>query len=570
MRKNYYRLNFTQLSKLMLLFQLVLISQTLLAQPVLSLSASVIPSGLSQPMQFVNAGDRTNKIFIVQKGGSVLVYNSSFVLQGTFLNVTNVSTSGERGLLSMAFHPDYETNGFFYVYYTNNTIGSIGDLEIARYHVSGDPNIADAASKVVLITIPHQFASNHNGGQLHFGQDGYLYLSTGDGGGGGDPNNNAQNTSVLLGKMLRFNVNTSLTPPFYTIPPDNPYSNEIFALGLRNPYRWSFDRLTHDMWIGDVGQDSYEEVNFIPAASTLGVNYGWRCYEGNVTYNTSGCLPMSNYTFPAYSYVSQNPAASVTGGVVYRGSDYPFLKGWYVAADFYSGVFYKIKSNGVGGFNTYTQTLSPTGIVNFGETEAGEVYAVSNTNNSVMRLMSTTFLPLNLISFSAEKNDKGVKLNWTTSAENNVKEFEIEYSYDGSSFNYLSSLTANKGEVGGSYSYLHALKMKGDIFYRLKIVDFDNANISYSSVVNIKMNNVSNVIIAPSILDRGEINVNISPGSSYSNIEIIDINGVTMLKLDITGRSDLFTIPLNKLTKGIYFVRVSGRDDLVVEKILVQ
>ena len=569
MRKNYYRLNFTHLSTLILLFQLVLISQALLAQPVLSLSASVIPSGLSQPMQLVNAGDRTNRIFIVQKGGTVLVYNSSFVLQGTFLTVTNVSTDGERGLLSMAFHPDYETNGFFYVYYTNNTMGSVGDLEIARYHVSGDANIADAASKVVLITIPHQYASNHNGGQLHFGQDGYLYLSTGDGGGGGDPNNNSQNTSVLLGKMLRFNVNTSLTPPFYTIPPGNPYSNEIFALGLRNPYRWSFDRLTHDMWIGDVGQNSHEEINYRAAANTLGVNYGWKCYEGNVPYSLTGCLPMSNYTFPVFTYPTVSPK-SITGGVVYRGTVYPLLKGWYVAADFYSGIFYKLKSNGVGGFNTFTQNLAPTGIVNFGETEDGEVYVVSNTNNSVMRLMATSFLPLNLISFTGERNTKGVQLNWATSAEKNVKEFEIEYSYDGSSFNYLSNITANKGEKGGNYGYLHELKMNGDIFYRLKIVENDNADISYSSVVRIKMNNVSNVIIAPSIVNRGEINVNISPGSSYSYLDIVDINGVTLMRMDITGRSNLFTIPLDNLAKGIYFVRVSGRDDLVVEKIIVQ
>ncbi|MBL0117566.1 MAG: T9SS type A sorting domain-containing protein [Saprospiraceae bacterium] len=187
-----------------------------------------------------------------------------------------------------------------------------------------------------------------------------------------------------------------------------------------------------------------------------------------------------------------------------------------------------------------------------------------------MRLMATSFLPLNLISFTGERNTKGVQLNWATSAEKNVKEFEIEYSYDGSSFNYLSNITANKGEKGGNYGYLHELKMNGDIFYRLKIVENDNADISYSSVVRIKMNNVSNVIIAPSIVNRGEINVNISPGSSYSYLDIVDINGVTLMRMDITGRSNLFTIPLDNLAKGIYFVRVSGRDDLVVEKIIVQ
>jgi glucose/arabinose dehydrogenase len=223
------------------------------AQPALSLTP-VITTGLSSPIQFVHAGDGSNRIFIVQQGATIKVYDASFNYLSDFLTVSNVTVGGERGLLSMAFHPAYASNGFSYVYYTNTA----GDLELARYHVSSDANVADAASKVVLITIPHPTNSNHNGGELHFGADGYLYLSTGDGGGGGDVPNNAQNTAVLLGKMLRFNVNTSNVSPYYTIPAGNPFGNEIYDLGLRNPFRWSFDRLTKDMWIGDVGQDSFE------------------------------------------------------------------------------------------------------------------------------------------------------------------------------------------------------------------------------------------------------------------------------------------------------------------------
>jgi glucose/arabinose dehydrogenase len=354
----------------------------LLVAPQISLT-SVISSGLSAPMQFVHAGDGSKRIFIVQKAGTIRVYDSTFNFLSVFGTVSNVSTSGERGLLSLAFHPNYSTNGFLYVYYTNTA----GNLELARYHVnSGSPNTLDAASKVIVLTIPHPTNSNHNGGELHFGTDGYLYLSTGDGGGAGDVPNNAQNTAVLLGKILRLNVNTSATAPYYAVPAGNPFSNEVYAYGLRNPYRWSFDKATQDMWIGDVGQDSWEEINFRAAASTLGTNYGWRCYEGNATYNAAGCTG-TNYIFPVHAYTTQNPAASITGGVVYRGTTYPALQGVCLSADFYSGVFYKIVPNG-SGWDVTTQTLSPTGIVDFGETESGEVYVVSNTGNSVFRVTS--------------------------------------------------------------------------------------------------------------------------------------------------------------------------------------
>ena len=350
--------------------------------PQISLT-SVITTGLNAPMQFVHAGDGSKRIFIVQKAGTIRVYDSTFNFLSVFGTVSNISTNGERGLLSLAFHPNYATNGFLYVYYTN----SAGNLELARYHVnSGSPNTLDASSKVIVLTIPHPTNSNHNGGELHFGTDGYLYLSTGDGGGAGDVPNNAQNTSVLLGKILRLNVNTSATAPYYSVPPGNPFSNEVYSYGLRNPYRWSFDKATQDMWIGDVGQDSWEEINFRAAAATSGTNYGWRCYEGNATFNSSGCTG-TNYIFPVHAYTTQNPAASITGGVVYRGTTYPALQGTYLSADFYSGVFYKIVPNGTG-WDVTTQTLSPTGIVDFGETESGEVYVVSNTGNSVYRVTS--------------------------------------------------------------------------------------------------------------------------------------------------------------------------------------
>jgi len=367
---------------------LSLFSSNIFAQPTLSYTSVI--TGLSSPMQLVHAGDGSNRIFIVQKAGTILVYDKSYTLQGTFLTVAGISTSGERGLLSLAFHPAYKTNGLFFVYYVNGA----GDLELARYKVSADPNVADPASKVVLITIPHPTNTNHNGGELHFGGDGNLYLSTGDGGGTGDVPNNAQNTNVLLGKILRFAVNTSPSAPYYAIPAANPYGNEIYAIGLRNPFRWSFDKETNDMWIGDVGQDSYEEINYRPAASSLNVNYGWRCYEGSVEYNNTGTGcggALTDYTFPVYSYPTPNPSGAVTGGTVYRGNTYIAFRGYYVAADFYTGILYKVKydTNTQSGTTTL-QTPSPlvTGISDFGETEDGELYAVSLTANTVYRITS--------------------------------------------------------------------------------------------------------------------------------------------------------------------------------------
>lgn len=357
------------------------------AQPVISYNSVI--SGLSSPVDIVNAGDGTNRIFVVEQGSggtaAIKVYSAAYASLGTFLTVTGISTGGEQGLLSMAFHPNYENNGFFWVYYTN----SAGNLEVSRYKVSaGNPNIADAASKQVVITIPHPGQTNHNGAKLNFGSDGFLYFATGDGGGSGDPNNNAQNGNNLLGKMLRINARIDTAATLYTVPASNPFvSNpnvldEIWALGLRNPFRWSFDRLNDNMWIGDVGQGQKEEVNYRTAAQSAGVNYGWRCYEGTLTFNTNGCLSQSNYIAPVFEYNNlqgNNTPASVVGGFVYRGTAHPSMQGYYYCCDVYTGNLYKIN---ITNFSSSTQTGLPTLVVGFGETEAGELLAVSLNGNA--------------------------------------------------------------------------------------------------------------------------------------------------------------------------------------------
>lgn len=538
-------------------------SNSLTAQPVLSLSP-VIETGLSSPIQFVHAGDGSNRVFIVQQGGDIRVYDESFNFLSTFLTVSNVSFSGERGLLSMAFHPDYATNGFFFVYYVNGS----GSLELARYHVSGDANVADDASKVILITIPHPRYANHNGGELHFGNDGYLYLSTGDGGGAGDVSNNAQTTTVLLGKMLRFNVNTSLTAPFYTIPPGNPYNNEVYAVGLRNPFRWSFDRQTNDMWIGDVGQDAFEEINFRAAAATAGVNYGWRCYEGNATYNTSGCGPISSYVFPVFTYPSQDPAAAVTGGIVYRGISYPALQGYNISADFYTGVFYLTAPNGSGGWTTTQQTLTPTGIVDFGETEDGEGYVISLTSNSVYRVTATGTVAVNMASFNGSVAPAGVNLAWKTASEQSFREFQVEYGTNGTGFERIGTVVAKNSPAGSGYSFLHRVNYTGGVYYRLKMVNVDGSS-RYSDVVHLVLKGKGSGVVVPSVIANGMMNVDLA-GRAYQSLELISLNGAVLLQKNLVGQAGQVKVAVGKFPAGLYMVRLNGAQGSALQKVVIQ
>jgi glucose/arabinose dehydrogenase len=266
-------------------FILVLFCAYTLVFPVLlnaSPNIELVPmiSGHNSPVAIAHAGDGTGRLFVTLQVGEIFIYDWSQLLPAQFLDIGSLITTGsERGLLSVVFHPNYSANGFLYVNYTDLN----GDTVIARYKVSADLNVVDTTSAAILLTLPQPIA-NHNGGQLQFGPDGYLYIGIGDGGDGGDPLNNAQNLDSLLGKVLRLNVDAG-SP--YAIPPDNPFvgnpnaKQEIWALGLRNPWRFSFDQLTGDLFIADVGQDNFDEVDFQQAGSVGGENYGWRLMEGN-------------------------------------------------------------------------------------------------------------------------------------------------------------------------------------------------------------------------------------------------------------------------------------------------
>lgn len=345
-------------------------------------------SGLSNPVCITNAGD--SRLFVVDQAGYIRTVDlTGKVNAQPFLDIrSRVVFSGERGLLGLAFHPEYKTNGFFYV----NYVGTGDITTISRFRVNSDnPEIADPTSELKLMTITQPF-SNHNGGTLCFGPDGFLYIGMGDGGSGGDPGNRSQNPLLLLGKMLRIDVNNG---NLYAIPTTNPFRNstttlpEIWATGLRNPWKFSFDRLTGDLWIADVGQNAFEEINFQPATSTGGENYGWRCYEGNATYNTSGCLPAASLTFPVYVY-PQGTDCSVTGGYVFRGDPNSAYYGHYFFADYCSNRIWTLHKVGENWVKEDFGQYSGNSFSTFGEDASGKLYVAGRGSGKIYRVVGNT------------------------------------------------------------------------------------------------------------------------------------------------------------------------------------
>ena len=343
-------------------------------------------TGFTKPVEIVNAGD--TRLFIVEQTGRIKILNSNGTTNATpFLNLTAlVSTNAfERGLLGLVFHPNYSANGYFFVNYTNLS----GNTVIARYSVSANANVANT-TETILLTITQPF-NNHNGGTLKFGPDGYLYIGMGDGGSGGDPGNRAQNINDNLGKMLRIDVNSTVAP-FYTNPSTNPYvgvagNDEIWAIGLRNPWKFSFNRLNGDLWIADVGQDAFEEVNKVPSPLPNTVNFGWRCYEGNTAFNTSGCVAQSA-TYTAIASPSRaNGNCSITGGYVYTGAIYPNLQGKYLFSDYCNARIGIIDSAGA---LSYSQEFPNNNFVSFGESNTGELFIASIGSGIIYRITDSS------------------------------------------------------------------------------------------------------------------------------------------------------------------------------------
>ena len=338
-----------------------------------------VKAGFTQPVAIASAGDGSGRLFVVEQAGRIRIIRNGTLLAAPFLDISaRVSCCGERGLLGLAFHPSYRSNGRFYVYYTDTG----GSLVIAEYRRSSTNANRAASTERRLLRIPHPDQANHNGGQLAFGPDGYLYVGTGDGGGGGDPYENGQQRTVLLGKLLRIAPNVTSSTPAYRVPATNPWAKsttirrEIWAYGLRNPWRFSFDRSTGDLWIGDVGQNTYEEVNrsLRSAGGGRGANYGWDQYEALSCFE--GPCTSAGKVFPLTSYAHGANGCSVTGGYVYRGSRSPVLVGRYLFGDFCSGRIWTVAAGGAARQDPVLLGDAGFQISAFGQDEAGELYVV--------------------------------------------------------------------------------------------------------------------------------------------------------------------------------------------------
>jgi glucose/arabinose dehydrogenase len=347
-----------------------------------ALAVKAVAGGLSSPV-FLTAPDGDTRLFIVERGGSIRIVQDGGLLPVPFLDIRGrTTTDGERGLLSMAFDPAYAANGFFYVYYTDLR----GDIAIERYRVSANPAQADSLSAVRILSIPHPQFSNHNGGLLRFGPDGYLYVGTGDGGSQGDPFANAQNTGVLLGKLLRIDVSAISAGTPYAIPATNPFLNqpgkraEIWAYGLRNPWRYAFDASTSLLYIADVGQNKREEIDI---ASTVqgGLNYGWNVMEGNVCFTGDAC-DSRGLTLPTLEYSHDDGACAIVGGFVYRGAAIPGLQGVYLYSDLCAGWIKGLRyENGAAVVGMDFGTLASGSMLSFGEDAQHELYLLTAEGN---------------------------------------------------------------------------------------------------------------------------------------------------------------------------------------------
>jgi glucose/arabinose dehydrogenase len=517
------------------------------AQPVIRLQ-QFASGNLSNIIGLSHAGDE--RLFAVLQGGIIrVIEGNGNVIVTPFLNITTqVSSGGERGLLGLAFHPNYSENGFFYINYTRSN----GNSVISRWQVSrDDPNRADPNSEMIIIEITQPY-SNHNGGDLKFGPDGYLYIGMGDGGAGGDPQNYSQNPQSLLGKMLRIDIDGGMP---YSIPAGNPYINaqdtldELWGFGLRNPWRYSFDAHTGDLWIADVGQSAREEINKVTGPGTGLENYGWRCYEGSLPYNLNGCGAMNEYTFPVFEYPHSPGDKSVTGGYVYRGDKDPLLYGVYLCADFVSGKFFTVESDGNEYVGKAAGNFGEFQFATFGENVDTELFVAARGRGIVYRVreLCSDYIP----SLSLDENE--LKLEFRNASWDDEKA-QITWYKDGIEIELVGDSLFLLEESGTYYARITLTEGCDLSSNEVEFVKSSSNNTPVSDLWKISPNPVNDYLVVQ------------SNNNELATMELWNHSGKRVMSFLF---QDEAIINLNHMPSGVYSARLilNGRTE---SKILIK
>lgn len=515
----------------------------------LELAIEPVVSGFTRPVKVTHASD--GRLFVAEIGGKIKIFKNGAILPQPFLDIsTKINDPDWAGIFSIAFPPDHQSSGFFYVLYV---VKSKTEVQISRFsRQPGNADLADADSEFKILTIPYEnVLGGHRGGDMAFRKDGFLYISTGDNGPGsrgvlGDPDNNSQNMSKLFGKLLRLDTSAPL-------PGDNPLE-KIFALGLRNPWRFGFDRQTGDLWIGDNGQDGWEEINFLsyPFGGPVS-NFGWNCLEGTQTYNPSHCAPGTAYLAPRLTYPgftnNGGQDASVMGGLVYRGVRYPSMKGHYFFGDYSTGKIGYIDPLGVA---TPDAGLTYPSLISFGEDQNGELYTLSFLNGTLAKVTNPGDpLPVTLLFVKLIKTGRDFVIEWRTVLENSFSHFEVQRSQDGRVFRTLGTLRA--GGAGYEYAFTDAEPLNGTGYYRLKMVDEDGT-FQYSSVLTGKSDRRGQPIIYPNP-NGGQITIgDLAKGDE---VRMYNTSGLLVYSRNMSSGGDLKVVMDDK-PKGNYTMLIDN------------
>lgn len=554
----------------------LLVVALLPAQPSIVLTElSLTGPNLVDPIDVTGSGDGSGRLFVIEKRGTIRVIDGNTVLNDFFLDIQAAvdDSPNEAGLLGLAFHPDFPSTPYFYVNYFGN--GAI--TYVSRFTVNpSDADDALEASEMVLLSVDQPF-NNHNAGDLAFSPiDGYLYIPLGDGGSGGDPEDRAQDSTELLGKMLRIDVDGG-TP--YGIPPDNPYvsypdvPDEIWAFGLRNPWRMSFDRVTGDLWFGDVGQGDWEEVNFQPAGSG-GHNYGWNCYEANDEYeNDSDCVSMSAYDFPIFEYPQSDECPphpcpygtgqSIVAGHVYRGSTYTTLQGYFVCVDHYTENLWVIDPSN--GFQVVQQSASPTAnaLCAFGEGDDGELYTTSLSADAIYRVGTDEVLPVYFTRLDLTIRQNQVDVLWEIESTEDIVQFEVQR-LDKASPIFATIGTVESESGRDRYTFADTKPANGRAYYRINAVLSDGSG-RMSQISALYFHGVQRKITVETGA-QGLLAISATEPVGEVLVAVYQVNGAVVSNTAGVLDEELLVDGTALLLPGAYFVVVRAEGEVIASE----